>query len=90
MTIVKKCTCGAAYSVVQWEELVHVGIQPGDGDRRLDMRQCVCRTTLAREMPEDVSVCVCCGTWVDGGETKIVTPAGVQCSECGMRRVRCA
>lgn len=80
----KTCSCGRRYSRVEWEALQFVGIHYDALDpERLDLRNCEsCKSTTAIELPDGVSVCVDCGTWIEN-ERKVVVPSGARCTECG-------
>ena len=48
----RRCTkCGA---IVRWDDLRPIGIQRIPGGSDLELRNCRCGTTLARELPETV------------------------------------
>jgi len=50
-----KCSCcGATFSRSEWDGLSYVGIQEFPGVR-LELRNCMCNSTLSRELPEEAS-----------------------------------
>ena len=52
--IVKKCSCGRTFTETEWQRLKYVGVQevPPDMGRPLELRNCLCDSTLSR--PIDV------------------------------------
>ena len=43
----KACRCGASWSGEEWKTLVLVGYADGGEDGELELRNCVCGSTLA-------------------------------------------
>lgn len=86
-TIAKRCSCGLTYDRAGWEALQHVGIHTdGVTPERLDLRNCSCRSTVAVELPDTVSICEGCSVWVDNEKT--VTHLGAFCAKCGPSRTK--
>lgn len=53
--IVKVCSCGRGYTQKGWEKLrlvgrMHVPADEGEPAYELEMRDCVCRSTISREV----------------------------------------
>lgn len=44
------CACGSKYSETAWEELEIVGYQSVDDQEALELRQCLCGSTIARSL----------------------------------------
>jgi len=49
---VKTCKCGRRYSDEDWKKLELVGLQDGGDDDVLELRNCVCNSTIAVELRE--------------------------------------
>jgi hypothetical protein len=54
-TIVKSCKCGQRFTQMQWNSLPNVGRMDleEDGDKRLELRNCPCGSTIAIEHPAE-------------------------------------
>jgi hypothetical protein len=54
----KTCACGHIISEIEWETLRYVGVQkvpPAFGMPDLELRNCVCGSTLSIAVPNDFS-----------------------------------
>jgi hypothetical protein len=53
VVIVKVCKCGQRFTQKQWNSLQNVGRMDleEDGDKRLELRNCPCGSTIAIEHP---------------------------------------
>jgi len=51
----KKCSCGRAYTLEEFQKLPYVGRmdKDEDGDKKLELRNCVCRSTIAATPVEE-------------------------------------
>lgn len=88
-TIAKRCSCGTSFTRAEWEQLPFVGIHAdGVTPERLDLRNHDpgCKSTIAVELPDTVSICEGCSVWVDNEKT--VTHLGAFCAKCGPSRTK--
>ncbi len=54
--VIKRCSCGRQYTRGTWRMLQFKGVQDiGDGTR-LEMRNCLCRSTIAIDLPPTLQV----------------------------------
>ena len=97
--VIKRCSCGKAYTHAEWERLPYVGIQSsGDEETELELRNCPCENTIAIERPkrqakenpvhDDGAALVCMGRQVeivlrDGREVKPNARIGMLYDELG-------
>lgn len=49
---IKQCRCGATYTHDEWNDLPLVGAMTDGGDGWLELRNCVCSSTIAIELKE--------------------------------------
>lgn len=47
----KVCGCGAVYDATSWRALPYVGVQRLDDEPDLELRNCVCGSTIAVPVP---------------------------------------
>jgi hypothetical protein len=67
-TFTKECGCGRFHTAEQWNALRLIGYQPAGERMLLELRDCLCHSTIAIEVPlvtpgEDVGIACCrrCG-----------------------------
>lgn len=49
--VIKRCLCGASYSVETWAQLRFVGTQDDFDGGLIELRDCTCSSTIAIELP---------------------------------------
>lgn len=47
----KRCACGRTYDAETWKALRYVGAMPDGAGGALELRDCVCHSTIAIEVP---------------------------------------
>ena len=54
----KKCGCGREYNEFTWLTLEYVGTyhEPEEGEPDLELRNCICKSTLAKPLPLELKV----------------------------------